>query len=38
MLIHDAHLTVINIDTGEVIHDLTLDTTRDGRQKKTPPT
>lgn len=29
MLIHDLHITVINADTGEILRDLTLDTTRD---------
>jgi transposase InsO family protein len=37
MLIHDLHITVINIDTGEIIRDLTLDTSRDYQPLGRPP-
>ena len=37
VLIHDLHITVINSDTGEIIRDLQLDTTRDYQPLGRPP-
>lgn len=37
VLIHDLHITVINADTGEIIRDLTLDTSRDYQPLGRPP-
>ena len=38
LLIHDQHIRIINTQTGELLRDLLLDTTRDYQpQTKTPP-
>lgn len=37
MLVHDTHVTVIDRDTGEIIRDLTLDTSRDYQPTGKPP-
>ena len=37
ILIHDLHITVIAIDTGEILRDLTLDPTRDYQPRGLPP-
>lgn len=37
VLIHDLHITIINVDTGEIIRDLNLDTTRDYQPLGRPP-
>jgi hypothetical protein len=37
ILIHDLHITVINADTGEIIRDLHLDTSRDYQPRGRPP-
>ena len=37
VLIHDLHITVINADTGEIIRDLHLDTSRDYQPLGRPP-
>jgi len=37
ILIHDLHITIINADTGEIIRDLQLDTSRDYQPLGRPP-
>ena len=37
ILVHDLHITVINADTGEIIRDLHLDTSRDYQPLGLPP-
>jgi transposase InsO family protein len=37
MLIHDLHITVIAIETGEILRDLTLDPTRDYQPRGVKP-
>ncbi len=37
ILVHDLHITIIDADTGEIIRDLTLDTTRDYQPTGKPP-
>ena len=37
ILIHDLHITIINADSGEIIRDLILDTSRDYQPLGRPP-
>ena len=37
ILVHDLHITIIDADTGEIIRDLILDTTRDYQPTGKPP-
>lgn len=37
ILVHDLHITIINADTGEIIRDLHLDTSRDYQPLGRPP-
>lgn len=36
-LVHNLHITIIDADTGEIIRDLILDTTRDYQPTGKPP-
>jgi transposase InsO family protein len=37
ILVHDLHVTIVNVETGEIIRDLTLDPTRDYQPLGRPP-